>query len=96
MSITKWNRDLLRHNIPDEENMFSQGYSFMILFKLSEEGEDMGDKIAKSHILITDNKGNPEVGLVIINQNKNYKTISPEYLTIIMLHQFTHLLAFKE
>ena len=94
--ITKWNRDLLRHNIPDEENMFSQGYSFMILFKLSEEGEDMGDKIAKSHILITDNKGNPEVGLVIINPNKNYKTISPEYLTIIMLHQFTHLLAFKE
>ena len=92
--VEKWNRDLLRYNISDEDIFLSKGYTIMIIFRL---GEEMDDKIvANSRILLEDFFYNPEVGLVTLNPNIDYTMMSLEYLTIIMIQQFTQLLAFKE
>ena len=91
--VPNWNRDLLKYDISDEEIFLSKGYTIMVIFRL---GQDMGDRIAKSRILYDDICGNPEIGLITLNPNKNYKAMSSEYLKTIMLQQLTLLLAFKE
>ena len=91
--ILDWNKNLIGQNVDQENGMFEQGISFYIFFKIDEE-DIMGEQIAKAQVIIEDLCGNPEVGLIILNPNIDYSQLSLDYLKIIMLHQFTHLIAF--
>ena len=92
--IGKWNRTLLSASNSYEQSMFSYGISFIVIFKLVEDMEE--NKIAIAKPMMSDNCGNPLVGVISINQNKDYTQISSEYLKTIMLQQLTHLLAFNK
>ena len=91
--VGKWNKTLVSKEVQDDYTMFDKGYSFVILFRLQEDMEET--KIATSKILYLDECKNPLVGLISINPNKNYNAMPQEYLDTIMLHQFSHLLAFN-
>ena len=91
--VENWNKTLLGNDVDDADSMFEKGISFIILFKLDETMDD--EKIAIAKPIIFDVCGNPEVGLVSLNPNKNYNEMPEEYLATLMLHQFSHLLAFN-
>ena len=93
--ITKWNKNLMGQDVTRENDMYEQGISLIIMFKFEEENS-MGDKIAKSKLIIQDFCDNPEVGVVSLNPDIDYTKLSSEYLTIILLQQFTHILAFND
>ena len=92
--ITKWNKNLMGQNVLPENDMFMQGISLIIMFKFEEENS-MGNKISKSKLIIQDFCDNPEVGVVSLNPDIDYTKLSSEYLTITLLHHFTHILAFN-
>ena len=93
--IENWNKALIGNDINEDNDMFNQGVSFIILFRIGKEDE-LRSKIATSKPIIFDNCDNPEVGVITLNPNINYDEMTLEYLKIIMLHEFTHLIAFND
>ena len=93
--ITKWNKNLIGQGVTSDNDMYEQGVSLIIMFKFEEENS-MGNKIAKSKLIIQDFCDNPEVGVVSLNPDIDYTNLSSEYLTITLLQQFTHIIAFNE
>ena len=90
--------DSLVYDGGTEKGMYLMGYNYIIYFRFPNDGEDIGDKIAVAKSIITAGPcGRPFMGLIILNPNPlYYSNLSPDYLEIYMMQQFTHLLAFKE
>ena len=93
--IQNWDKTLVDEVIDGNNGMFAKGISFVGWIKLDEENI-MGEELILAEPIIFDTCGQPEVGLITLNPNINYNSLSDNYLKSIMLHKFTHLLAFHK